>query len=54
MEVTPGYKQTKVGVIPEEWDVATGLDITTMIGKGGSPRWQGFNYSNAGMLFITS
>jgi type I restriction enzyme S subunit len=23
MEVRPGYKQTQVGVIPEEWDVAT-------------------------------
>ena len=22
MEVKPGYKQTEVGVIPEEWDVA--------------------------------
>ena len=21
MEVKPGYKQTEVGVIPEEWDV---------------------------------
>ena len=23
MEVKPGYKQTEVGVIPEEWDVST-------------------------------
>ena len=22
MEVKPGYKQTEVGVIPEDWDVA--------------------------------
>ena len=22
MEVRPGYKQTEVGVIPEEWDVS--------------------------------
>jgi type I restriction enzyme S subunit len=22
MEVKPGYKQTEVGVIPEEWEVA--------------------------------
>ena len=21
MEVRPGYKQTEVGVIPEEWDI---------------------------------
>ena len=23
MEVRPGYKQTEVGVIPEDWEVAT-------------------------------
>ncbi len=23
MEVKPGYKQTEVGVIPEDWDVCT-------------------------------
>jgi type I restriction enzyme S subunit len=52
--VRAGYKQTEVGVIPEEWDVQTGEQITTLIGKGGSPRWQGFEYSNGGMLFVTS
>jgi type I restriction enzyme, S subunit len=52
--VRAGYKQTEVGVIPEEWEIQTGEQITTLIGKGGSPRWQGFEYSNGGMLFITS
>ena len=50
----PGYKQTEVGVIPEDWDVQNGEQITILIGKGGSPRWQGFEYSNTGMLFVTS
>jgi type I restriction enzyme S subunit len=27
MEVKPGYKQTDVGVIPEEWDVARIADV---------------------------
>ena len=54
MEVKPGYKQTEVGVIPEEWEVQTGEEITTLIGKGASPRWQGFEYSDRGMLFVTS
>jgi hypothetical protein len=54
MEVKPGYKQTEVGVIPEDWEIRTGEQLTTLIGKGGSPRWQGFEYSNAGMLFVTS
>ena len=26
MEVKPGYKQTEVGVIPEEWEVECALD----------------------------
>jgi type I restriction enzyme S subunit len=43
-----------VGIIPTEWDTQTGEQMTTLIGKGGSPRWQGFEYSNDGMLFVTS
>jgi hypothetical protein len=54
MELKRGYKLTEVGVIPEEWPIFTGSEITTLIGKGASPRWQGFSYSNSGMLFITS
>ena len=54
MEVKPGYKRTEIGVIPENWDVRRGLEITHLIGKGASPRWQGFDYANDGMLFVTS
>ena len=54
MELMPGYKQTQVGVIPEDWEIHSGEDITTLIGKGASPRWQGFGYTDSGMLFITS
>ncbi len=50
----PEYKQTDVGVIPEDWDIATGLEMTKLIGKGSSPRWQGFSYTDSGMLFVTS
>lgn len=50
----PGYKQTEVGVIPEDWEVVTGEQVTSLITKGASPRWQGFSYSAAGMLFVTS
>lgn len=53
-ENSPGYKKTKAGWIPKEWECYKGLDITKMIGKGASPKWQGFNYSSSGMLFITS
>jgi type I restriction enzyme S subunit len=54
MAVKPGYKQTEIGVVPVEWGVQSGEQATTLIGKGGSPRWQGFEYSNQGMLFVTS
>ena len=30
MEVKPGYKQTEVGVIPEDWDVEPLGDIATL------------------------
>jgi type I restriction enzyme S subunit len=54
MEVRPGYKQTEIGVIPADWNIKLGEQITTLIGKGASPRWQGFEYTNHGMLFVTS
>ena len=34
MEVKPGYKQTEVGVIPQDWDVTTvGDEFTVQLGK---------------------
>ena len=34
MEVRPGYKQTEVGVIPEEWEVSTvGEEFSVQLGK---------------------
>lgn len=37
MELKPGYKQTEVGVIPEEWDVKRLGKIGKVV-RGGSPR----------------
>jgi type I restriction enzyme S subunit len=54
MEVRKGYKQTEVGIIPEDWQIIIGESLTTLIGKGASPRWQGYSYCDWGMLFITS
>ena len=34
MEVKPGYKQTDVGVIPEEWEVKTLGSLTTLLTNG--------------------
>ena len=54
IQTPPGYKHTEVGMIPEDWEIQSGEQITTLIGKGASPRWQGFEYTNSGMLFVTS
>ncbi len=37
MEVKPGYKQTEVGVIPEDWEVKPAGQIGAPV-RGGSPR----------------
>ena len=52
--VPVGYKQTEVGVIPEDWSIVRCSEITALIGKGASPKWQGFQYTDHGMLFVTS
>jgi type I restriction enzyme, S subunit len=48
------FKETKIGQIPEEWDVVRGTDISVLITKGSSPKWQGFEYQDDGMIFVTS
>jgi len=53
-EGRPRYKKTKVGWIPEEWGIKKGDEISILITKGSSPKWQGFTYQNNGVLFITS
>lgn len=37
MKMKPGYKQTEVGVIPEDWDVVSAGQISSPV-RGGSPR----------------
>ncbi len=48
------FKKTKIGNIPEEWNVVKGSDIAELITKGASPKWQGFDYQAEGTLFVTS
>ena len=40
--------------IPQNWCWARLGDICRLITKGSSPKWQGINYANNGVLFITS
>ena len=52
MEVKPGYKQTDVGVIPEEWKVEPLGELSDFV-TSGSRGWAQF-YSESGALFIRS
>ena len=38
----------------KEWIEYSGNEISDLITKGASPRWQGFEYQNSGCVFITS
>ncbi|NDD91349.1 restriction endonuclease subunit S, partial [bacterium] len=50
MEVKPGYKQTEVGVIPEDWNVAQLGDLKPFV-TSGSRGWASY-YSERGDLFV--
>ena len=47
-------KQTEIGPVPESWEVRKLGDIAKTISKGSSPKWQGFQYTENGILFIRS
>ncbi len=48
------YEDEKFGKVPKGWEVKKGYEITNKITKGQSPKWQGFEYQNHGILFVTS
>ena len=48
------YKQSELGWIPKEWEVSSGESLSDLITKGESPTWQGFDYQDDGVLFVTS
>jgi type I restriction enzyme S subunit len=54
MELRPGYKQTEVGVIPEEWDVDCLGDKTTKVGSGITPTGGEKVYKQEGRPFLRS
>ena len=47
-------KETEIGPIPKSWEIVSLEDHTQMISKGSSPKWQGFDYVEQGVLFIRS
>ncbi|MCW5602149.1 restriction endonuclease subunit S [Nitrosomonas sp.] len=54
MELKPGYKQTEVGVIPEDWGVETLEHLSTFITKGSTPTTYGYKWQQSGVLFLRS
>lgn len=49
-----GYKQTEVGVIPEDWNPVTIGDFVTKVGSGITPRGGNSNYKEYGRPFVRS
>ena len=47
-------KETEIGLVPESWEVKKLKDYCELITKGSSPKWQGFNYCDKGLLFVRS
>ena len=48
------FKDSPLGEIPKSWEIMTGEEISKLITKGASPKWQGFDYQEDGLLFVTS
>jgi type I restriction enzyme S subunit len=53
-EVEPGYKQTEVGVIPEDWKETTIGDFAIKVGSGVTPKGGSNNYREYGRPFVRS
>jgi len=52
--IKQGYKQTKVGIIPEDWEVVKLESISDFITKGATPTTYGFNWQEDGIPFLRS
>jgi type I restriction enzyme, S subunit len=53
-EVESGYKQTDVGVIPEDWHPRSIDDLAVKVGSGITPKGGSSNYKEYGRPFIRS
>lgn len=47
-------KETEIGLLPDSWRVGRVGEYAEVISKGSSPKWQGFNYTQDGVLFVRS
>ena len=53
-EVKVGYKQSEVGVIPEDWYQSTIGELSIKVGSGITPRGGNSNYKDYGRPFVRS
>lgn len=53
-EVKRGYKQSDLGLIPEDWQNLNVADVTTKVGSGITPKGGDANYRKHGRPFIRS
>lgn len=53
-DVPKGYKQTEVGVIPEDWVCETLESMSAFITKGSTPTTYGHKWEQSGILFLRS
>lgn len=54
MEVRKGYKQTDIGVIPDDWNIGTIGDLTNKVGSGITPTGGEKVYKTEGRPFMRS
>jgi type I restriction enzyme S subunit len=54
MELKPGYKQTEVGAIPEDWERKPIYSFSAFVTKGATPTTYGFKWKDDGVLFLRS
>ena len=52
MELKTGYKQTEVGVIPEDWGLKPLNSLSSFITKGATPTTFGFKWEQNGIVFL--
>jgi len=54
MELRPGYKMTEIGVIPDDWELASLEELSAFITKGATPTTYGFKWEQQGTVFLRS
>jgi len=52
--IRKGYKQTEVGVIPEDWVCESLESMSAFITKGSTPTTYGYKWERSGILFLRS